>query len=361
MKNKSSRRRFLGQAGMLGVAVGLGTPRAFAEAMAGEAASKSGRAIEQRGKKMNLRNTRHVTVDYDKKTYCGHPRQCGIGNFGGELAVLYWRAQCSYGTEKDVTDCLQDGLLNRGEVVLRRSRDHGETWPAQSEVIVWSNELPLEKRAEFLCQDPGRREVLDMGKPEAMFFFGRTCIRVAQSVKNTKQGWTSELRVVEPKGDSRKGADAAFCTLFQMRSVDKGQTWERVPLVFGAPSKGTSLWKDNHPLVTMPDGALVGAMESEGALWLYGSECQGMTWQYLSLIAMEKPDVGKPSCAGLVLLPSGRLQCYMLKGDAMCVAESDNCFSWSEPRPIASQCHGPWPLRLCDGRTVVVFARRQLP
>ena len=69
----------------------------------------------------------------------------------------------------------------------------------------------------------------------------------------------------------------------------------------------------------MPDGALVGALESAGAIWLYGSENQGMTWQYLSLIAMEMADAGKPCGAGLVLLPSGRLQCYLLMlGNAPC-------------------------------------------
>jgi hypothetical protein len=46
---------------------------------------------------------------------------------------------------------------------------------------------------------------------------------------------------------------------------------------------------------------------------------------------------------------------------SLCASESDNCFSWSEPRMIASNVHEPWPLRLRDGRIVVVFARRQQP
>ena len=190
-----------------------------------------------------------------------------------------------------------------------------------------------------------------------MFFFGRTPIRLARTVRNTKLGWTCELKPA--------GVGAEPCTVFQVRSIDKGRAWERVPLVLDPPPRMKSFWRDNHPLVMMPDGALVGALESEGAIWLYGSECQGMTWQYLSVIAIEKGDAAKPCCAGLVFLPSGRLQCYLLmlgrESDTLCLSESDDCFRWTQPRPIASEVHSPWPLRLRDGRIVVVFARRGGP
>jgi len=297
------------------------------------------RAAEKSGRRISPRNIRHITVDRDAKTWCGHLRQGGIKSFGnGELAVLYWRAP-------------QGADLNRAEVVLRRSCDNGQTWLPKDDVVLWSNALPFEKSAEFLCQDPGRRSVLDMSRPEAMFFFGRTAIRLKKSVRyDARLGWTCEAKATDP------GTKATGSTVFQIRSVDRGRTWERVPLVLDPPPGAKSFWKDNHPLVTMPDGALVGAMESDGALWLYGSECQGMTWQYLSRIA-----AGGAGCAGLILRPGGRLQCYMAMRDSLWVSESENCFSWSEPRAIASDVHDPWPLRLRDGRIIVVFARRQQP
>ena len=73
-------------------------------------------------------NLRHIEVDYDKRNYCGHPRQCGIANFGGgELAALYWRAPCNYEEQSDISHSFYDGYLSRADVVLRRSLDHGET------------------------------------------------------------------------------------------------------------------------------------------------------------------------------------------------------------------------------------------
>ena len=312
-----------------------------------------------------IKNIRHIKVDYDPATYCGHPRQCGIKNFGGgEVAVLYWRALCNYETRKDVSHSLYDGYMSRADVILRRSYDNGETWPAENDVVVWSNALPLVKRREFLSQDPSQREILDMSKPEAMFFFGRTCMF---------------------RPDPQTGANTGFNPVFLIRSIDKGHTWEDVPVVLNSPPKMDSLLKDNHPLVTMPDGALVGAMTAgqPGSVWLYGSENHGMTWQCLSLIAIDKAGVGRPTYANLILLPSGRLQCYMLMiaggFHAPCLSESDDCFTWSEPRPIVRYGHGPWatrwkvgahrgvpwrspwPLRLRDGRIVVVFARREYP
>ena len=79
--------------------------------------------------------------------------------------------------------------------------------------------------------------------------------------------------------------------------------------------------------------------------------------------------------ANLIMLPNGRLQCYMLMimggFHALCLCEFDDCFAWTAPRPIVRYGHGPWaprwqqgankgvpyrspwPLRLRDGRIVV--------
>jgi len=321
---------------------------------------------------MNLKNVRHTTVDYDKKTYCGHPRQQGgMWNFGnGEIAVMYRRAPCAYETEKDVSHSWTDGYMSRSDIVLRRSYDHGETWLPRNDVVVWSNAIPLEKKQEFLSQDASRRQRLDMNQPGAMFFMGGT----SMSVRDPKTG--------KPVNPTPKLSGA-----FQIRSVDKGHTWERVPLAL--PNSGYP------PVVALPDGRHARTVGS-GPVFLSLSNDHGMSWQTdwktLALIAKDKSGVGRPTYSGLLVLPGGRLQCYflMLQGqfDALGVSESDDYVTWSAPRPIVRYGHGPWtarrwtsstyatrtlyggwgqryrspwPLRLRDGRIVVVFARREYP
>jgi len=302
-------------------------------------------------------------VDGDAKTLCGLPRQGGIKGFGGgELALLYWRT--SRTSQADAGDAA-DRWTGRAEMILRRSIDGGATWPAEREQTLWSNAAPPEQRAEFLCRDSAERPVLDMLRPDAMFFFGRTPLVLAKSVRQTLfDGYTAEWSLSARQGlppDVPPGVGTAF----QIRSGDRGRSWERVPLIIEPPSRIGPFWLDNHPPATMPDGALVTTLESDGALWLYGSESQGMTWQFLSQIAQARPGGGKPSRAGLVVLPDGRLQCYLAQRErnavATYVAESEDCFRWTTPRLILAGADDPWPLRLQDGRIVVVCALRHAP
>jgi hypothetical protein len=316
---------------------------------------------------MKLHGIRHITIDYDQQAYCGHPRQCGIWGFGhGELAVLYRRAPCRYETEKDVSHSPYDGYMSRSDIVLRRSYDHGATWRPENETIVWSNSLPLEEKLAFLSQDPTQRKVLDMSRPEAMFFIGFTSV----SVRNPKTG---KLVKASPK----------ISGAFQIRSTDKGRSWESSPLPlesWGYP-----------PVVALPDGTYARTAGS-GRVFLSVSTDHGMNWRTLSLIAKDQSGLGRTTYAGLVALPNGRLQCYylMLGGQchALCMSESEDRLVWSDPRPIVRYGHGPWtarrwtastyalrrayggweqryrspwPLRLRDGRIVVVFARREYP
>jgi hypothetical protein len=321
---------------------------------------------------VKLKNIHHITVDYDKRTYCGHPRQQGgMWNFGGgEIAVVYRRAPCKYETDRDVSHSWTDGYMSRSDIVLRRSYDNGQTWLAENDVIVWSNSISLEKKQEFLSQDPAQRKALDMSGPGAMFFMGGT----SMLLRDPKTG-----KLVNPTPKISGG--------FQLRSIDKGHTWERVPL----PLKNGGY----PPVVRLPDGTHARSVGS-GPVYLSLSKDQGMSWQTdwktLTLIAKDKSGVGRPTYAGLLVLPGGRLQCYflMLEGqfNALGVSESDDLVTWSEPRPIVRYGHGPWtarrwtastyalrtayggwdqryrspwPLRLRDGRIVVVFARREYP
>jgi hypothetical protein len=321
---------------------------------------------------MGLRNIRHITIDYDKNAYCGHPRQQGgMWNFGhGEIAVMYRRSLCKYETAQDISHSWTDGYMSRSDIVFRRSYDHGETWRPEDDVVVWSNRLSLEEKRAFLSQDPAQRKPLDMSRPGAMFFLGGT----SMSIRDPKSRKVVKLAT---------GISGAF----QIRSIDKGHTWERVPLPL--PSLGYP------PVVALPDGAYARTVGT-GQVYLSLSKDQGMSWQTdwksLPLIAKDESGVGRITYAGLLVLPSGRLQCYFLmeqgQFDALGVSQSDDLVSWSRPRPIVRYGHGPWtsrrwtastyalrtayggwgqryrspwPLLLRDGRIVVLFARREYP
>lgn len=314
-----------------------------------------------------LRDVRHIVIDYDKRMYCGHPRQQGgMWNFGGgEIAVMYRRAPCAYETEKDVAHSPFDGYMSRSDIVLRRSRDHGESWRPEDDVIVWSNGIPLEQKQAFFAQDPARRETLDMSAPGAMFFLGNT----SMSVRDPETG-----RLVNPTPE--------LTGSFQLRSIDRGRTWERVPLVLEA-------W-GYPPVVALPDGSHA-RTAGTSRVFLSVSTDHGMSWSIRSEIAPDPAGVRRFTYSGLLALPDGRLQCYVMQFEgrqALCVTQSDDGLNWSALRPIVRYGHGPWtgyrwtadtyalrtayggwgqryrspwPLRLRDGRIVVIFARREYP
>jgi len=316
---------------------------------------------------MSLRDVRHVVIDHDKTKYCGHPRQQGgmWNSDGGEVAVMYRRAPCAYETAKDVAHSPFDGYMSRSDLVLRRSYDHGETWRPEDDVIVWSNAIPLEEKREFLRQDPARRQALDMSGPGAMFFMGNTSMHVRDPDTRRLANPTPELT----------GS-------FQIRSTDEGRTWESVPLVLEA-------W-GYPPLVALPDGTHA-RTAGTNRVFLSVSDDGGMSWTIRSEIAPDPEGTRRFTYSGLLALPDGRLQCYVMQFEgrqALCVTESDDGLTWSELRPIVRYGHGPWtarrwgpetyalrtayggweqryrspwPLLLRDGRIVVVFARREWP
>ena len=122
---------------------------------------------------------------------------------------------------------------------------------------------------------------------------------------------------------------------------------------------------------------------------LYGSDDQGLSWQYLAEVVSEPTGRGRPGYANLLLLPGGRLQCYFnriggLRHSLEMTASDDGGYSWTAPQPLVvwgqspwaalGRQHiwkgaarqgplyrSPWPLRLRDGRIVVIFGRRKQP
>lgn len=334
-------------------------------------------------KSVEITDVRHIKVHGSKDTYCGHPRQGGILNFGsGELAVIHNHAPCAYKKPEDVYHD-EFGYHGRSVVLLQRSLDNGETWPEELNVQIWAEEASLEERRRHLFPEEHTRQQIDMACPASVFFFGRS--------------WCGEE---QPDGSHR-----LIC--FALRSADKGRTWEDVPTVIPPPPHLEVVHKDNHPVVRMPDGSFLGAMSGGGGsvpgqVLLYGSDDDGLTWEYLAEIARDPTGDGRPTYAGLLLLPSGRLLCFVVQigGQGNFVGmnySDDGGYSWSQvvpivrwgqspwrsrqeagPREAREQANSggawalwrdrpwklyrsPWPLLLRDGRILVLFTRRKPP
>ena len=237
-----------------------------------------------------------------------------------------------------------------------------------------------------------------MSRPEACFFFGRC--------------WAGKV-----VSDPRRGGAVPLYVTFSLRSVDKGRTWERVPTLFAPPAHAETLLLNAHPPVRMPDGSLlvvltVGQGGDPGQFKeaaLYMTDDDGLSWDYITPIARDITGVWGYTYSALIMLPSGRLQCYTMRqninshqGNWPCMNYSDDGgLSWSEVRPIGQLGYSPWvarrrggqyrrprvvrdpsgrpmqtfepiatgsalgrspyPLRLRDGRIVVLHGRRKPP
>jgi len=313
-----------------------------------------------------LTDIEHLQVDYARDRYAGHPRQGGIFDFGGgEIAVLYNRAPCAY---REIADVGHDytGYHSRSQVILARSLDGGYTWDRKDDVVVFDQTTPIGERQAWVRQVEDKqgvvRECIDLNAPDTALFFGRT--------------WAGE-------------GDPPALLAFALRSPDRGRTWECVPTPLHPPGAGVSMLKDGHPAVRMPDGTRLVVASHVGGIWLYGSDDQGLTWECLAHVCSDPTGLGRPTYAGLLRLPSGRLQCYSLNiggwRDAiqMCYSD-DGGYSWSLPQPIVrwgqspwvarrtpdawatgpafgKHYRSPWPMRLADGRLLVIFARRKPP
>ena len=317
----------------------------------------------------------HTKVCYSKACYCGHPRQSGIFNYGnGEIAVLHAHAPSRYEVREDISHSFWTGYASRAKVLLQRSFDHGKTWPREHDVVVWDESLPLEEKRAIVqrADQPGvAREQIDLTGSDDAVYFARPA--------------------TGPTGSN--GEPTLEC--FAFRSGDRGRTWEAVPTRVSNPHGG-GIHRDAHPLVQFSDGTLMGVMTMAmtperdsagmpGGVGVFGSDDSGLTWEYVAEVARDPTGVGRPTYAGLLLLPSGRLQCYMLNiggvRNAIQMAYSDDGgASWSDARPIVAwgqspwvarrppqvarsgvHYRSPWPMRLRDGRIVVLFGRRKPP
>jgi len=328
-----------------------------------------------------LTDVSHIKLCYDKDRMCAHPRQCPIGNYGGgEITVVHHHAPSGYRTRDDIAHG-QFGYKGRAKILLQRSLDHGETWPRENDVVIWDDSRPLEEKRAILRQadEPGvAREQIDLASPDAEVYFARPA--------------------TGPEGAD--GRPTIEC--FAFRSGDRGHTWETVPTRVSPPAGLGYVHVDGYQPARFPDGTVMtaasvggedGARNSDSvnnAIGVYGSDDGGLTWEYLAEVARDhQTGRGRPTYSCLLRLPSGRLQCYMLHIGGVRNAiqmnySDDGGYSWSEPQPLVAwgqspwaalsgrhawpgarrqgvHYRSPWPLRLRDGRIVVIFGRRHPP
>ena len=304
-----------------------------------------------------LHEIEHGQIFSSKQMYCGHPRCGGIRYFGGgEIAVIYRRAPCDYSTLQSVNHNLYQ---KRGHVILQRSLDGGHSWPEELTVVVVDNTIPDKIRKTELAAGALRRDI-DLSSPDTMYHFD-----------------FAEL-------------ESDFLCYF-IRSVDRGKTWDTGASIIPKRTGHQWVFTQNHPIVRMPDDTYLQGFSLQrpgGIVGLYGTDDNGVTWDYLGLIAHDPTGLGRPTYPSLLFLPGGRLQCYTVNiggiRNAIQIQESvDGGYSWTEPRPIVrwgaspwasrprkepgsyslGQFHyrSPWPIILKDGRILVVFARRKPP
>ena len=317
-----------------------------------------------------LTDMRHSKVCHSKETYCAHASQYLIRNFGnGEIVVMHCHAPCTYADGMSLYHSLYQ---NRGVFLLQRSLDHGETWDREHDVVVWDNTMSeREKKAIFgRADEPGVvREEIDLTSPSSVVLL-------------------KHFPLAEGK-DLRGGP---IYENYAFRSADRGRNWEEVPTRVQPPPPFKSLIVDAMPPIVFPDGTLAVAGSQDGNVpALYGSDDNGLTWDYMAEIARDPDeDVGIITYVRLLLLPSGRVQCYMLhiaggRNNVIVMAYSDDGgYTWSRPESIVRWGHSPWaslsrqyawsgarqhgvryrspwPLQLRDGRIVVIFGRRKVP
>jgi hypothetical protein len=318
----------------------------------------------------------HGILHYDKKTYCGHPRETVFGYFGnGEIVVGHHHAPCDYRVASDVEHGPK-GYHGRAIVLLQRSTDYGKTWPKENDVVVYDETMPPDRKRALIFQPQAQREAMDMFSKDATFFFAKTYL------------------------PERRGRELCF----GLRSADRGRTWESSGTIVWNPfDKSWGVLKSCLPVLRMPDGkTLLAAMEINmpdapkyGGPWLYRSTDHGLNWEPVGL-TRGKPrgkTEGRFTYAGLLRMPDGDLQCYYLHigtgyvvdgvQNAICLSISkDDGRTWSDPVPIvgkgqecwkskkpelpdkkghyASPCYrAPWPMILRDGRILVLFNRRR--
>jgi len=336
-------------------------------------------------REVRVRDVEHVRICGGEALYCAHPRQGGLWNFGGgELAVIHHHAPWPY-AEKHPMHGFGNGYKSQCVWMLNRSTDGGLTWPEEGNVVVYDETVSFDEKRELLFGEVAEREVIDLASPDSMVVFGRTWLGEISG----KDG----VKVFGALGRDHEGPDPGKCltTCIALRSADRGRTWESKPTVIHGPAK-RRCEIIGYSTALMPDGSMImtASLHPPSCSAIYGTDDDGLSWEFLSVAGSVTTSLGGMTYPGLIALPDGRVQCYMLEicgsTHSIVVAESPDCYNWSRPRSILRWGHSPWrgrirpgvqpaqspfpghvfyrspwPLLLADGRIIVVFGRRRPP
>ena len=302
---------------------------------------------------MKVSHVAHVKIAGQPTTYCAWPWMGGMHNFGGgEITVAFLEGPSRYESDEDVNHYKVE---SRSKAILRRSLDHGETWPEDLQVVIFDNSVPLER---LIPEGKAERPAIDMSRPESILYCGRSLVSGQQS---------SQAVWIPPQNQFLRPVT------FIVRSPDKGATWEKSPIVI-APFQLDHIWGFTQYL-KMPDGSLlhplIGCKHPDYHRHtyrpvLYKSTDDGLNWYPGPTIWKDPQDEIFCSYPRLVLLPSGRLLCTLgfwedpqARVRWMGLTHSDDGgLTWSEPARIGWWGVSPYPLRLRDGRIVLIYAWR---
>ncbi len=342
-------------------------------------------------REVSIEDVEHVHICGDKSLYCAHPRQGGLWNFGGgELAVIHHHAPWPY-AERHPMHGFGSGYKSKCVWMLNRSTDGGRTWPEENNVVVYDETMPFDEKRAFLHHDAAERDVIDLGAPDSMVVFGRTWLGETAGGEATEVFGALGKDGAAPVDCEAPNPDKCLTTCFALRSGDRGRTWESFPTVIGGPVK-RRCEIIGYSTAPMPDGSMImtASIHPPSCCAIYGSDDDGLSWEFLSVAGQVTTPLGGMTYPGLVTLPDGRVQCYMLEicgtTHSIVMSESDDCYNWTKPRSILRWGHSPWrahivpgaqpgtdpfpshvlyrspwPLRLEDGRILVVFGRRRPP
>ena len=161
------------------------------------------------------------------------------------------------------------------------------------------------------------------------------------------------------------------------RSTDEGVTWQECSVDASFTFEGERFqlhWGENSGPHELSDGTVVcgcycSVRPGHGQAWLIRSTDRGRTWGDITLIADHCSE------ANFAVLPGDRLFVCLRQGTqfrgkwageggvVLSIASSnDRGRTWTEPRRILGRAQSPgFPIRLSDGRMIIVYTHRQSP
>lgn len=293
----------------------------------------------------DLRVIRHCVIHRDERLHCGMPSVVRLPN--GKLIVAFRRApdRRAYGVPLSHCD-------TASHLVLVRSRDHGETWDAEPELLFAH---PLGG-----SQDP------------CLFRTSSgTLLCTSYGYVQAAPDWRSGDAVLIHHGPF------LFFGGYLARSSDGGRSWQG-PFVpdpvdgnVGHDHRGLPYPPFNRgALVSRDDGRILWSVTSHRslkpartAIELLESADDGRAWRRISTIAISADAALNES--SLSWTPGGDLLCFIRRiaddDYAVMVRSRDGGATWDEPVIAPWRGHPFHALTLPDGRILLIYGYRHAP